>query len=338
MPARDGRVEPHSGIGTGGYVLKRFEPGVTTELERNTNYWKENHANFDTIEVLSILDANARTTALRTGDVHCIDRVELKTADYLAKEPDISVKETSGTQHYAYSMLCNVAPFDNVDVRLALKHGIDRQAFLDKVLRGHGYLGNDHPIGKSNTYYAVDLDQRHYDPDKAKYYLKKAGLTSLKVGLSAADAAFSGALDGAVLYREAASPAGVEIDVIREPNDGYWSDVWQAKPWFATYWAGRATEDWMFSLAYSADAPWNETGWINERFNQILVEARAELNTDKRRQMYREMQQLCRDDGGTVVPAFSNYVFALSDKIAHRRLSAAWDLDGIKGLERWWFS
>ncbi|MCB1403007.1 MAG: peptide ABC transporter substrate-binding protein, partial [Rhodobacteraceae bacterium] len=65
--------------------------------------------------------------------------------------------------------------------------------------------------------------------------------------LSAADAAFPGAVDAAVLYSEQAAAAGITIDVIREPNDGYWSNVWMVKPFVAVYWSGRPTADWMFS-------------------------------------------------------------------------------------------
>ena len=72
---------------------------------------------------------------------------------------------------------------------------------VDKVLLGHGAIGNDHPIGPANQYVAKDLPQTEYDADKAKFYLKKAGLTSLNVDLSAADAAFGGALDAAQLYQ-----------------------------------------------------------------------------------------------------------------------------------------
>jgi peptide/nickel transport system substrate-binding protein len=337
-PAKDGAMDWQSGDGTGSYTLDAFEPGVRSYLKRNPNAWKEDQAFFDEAEVLSIIDVNARTSALTTDEVDVIDRVDLKTADRLARAPGVRLEETEGTLHYVYSMMCDRAPFDNPDVRLALKYAIDREELLQKLLYGHGYVGNDHPIGKSNRYYAHDLPQRPYDPDKARFHLKKAGLDSLTVPLSAAETAFAGATDGAILYKEQAAKAGITLDVTREPNDGYWSNVWNVKPWTASYWSGRVTEDWVFSQTYAAGVPWNETHWNNARFNELLKLARAELNTDKRREMYYEMQQLCSDDGGVVAPIFSNYVFAMRDRVAHDRMSAAWDLDGIKCLERWWFA
>ncbi len=338
MPAKDGKLDPKSGVGTGGYILQSYEPGVRTSLKRNPNHWKSGRGHFDEAEVLVIADVTARTNALSTGEIDAMDRVDLKTAHLLKRRKGIKIEETSGTQHFTFAMRTDTPPFDNNDVRLAIKYGLDREALLKTILRGHGVLGNDHPIGQSNFYHASDLPQRAYDRDKAKFHLKKAGLSSLKVDLSAADAAFAGAVDAAVLYKEHAAKAGIEINVVREPNDGYWSNVWLKKPWCAVYWGGRPTEDWMFSTAYAAGVPWNDTYWSHDRFNELLVIARAELDQAKRREMYFEMQKIVRDEGGVVIPMFANYVFALSDKIGHDdEMGADKDLDGTKGMERWWF-
>jgi len=337
MPAKDGGVDWQSGVGTGAFTMEHFEPGVRMELKKFANFYKPNFGHFDSCEALAIIDAAARTNALTTGEIDAMDRVDIKTVHLLKRRPDIRVEETSGTAHFTFAMRCDQEPFKNNDVRLALKYGLDREALLQAVLRGHGVLGNDHPIGRLNRYHADDLPQRTYDLDKAKFHLKKAGLTSLTVDLSAADAAFAGAVDAAVLYREHAAPAGIEINVVREPNDGYWSNVWMKKGWCAVYWGGRPTEDWMFSTAYAKGAAWNDSFWDHEKFNQMLVAARSELDEAKRRDMYVEMQRIVSDEGGVVVPMFNNYVFAMNKKVQHNEMGANWALDGLKGMERWWF-
>ncbi len=338
MPAKDGKVEWETGVGTGGYMLESYEPGVRTKVKRNPNYWKEGKAHFDAAEILSITDPAARTNALKTGEVDAIDRVDLKTADRLDRVPGIEVHETSGTLQYTFAMRTDTAPFDDNNVCLALKYAVDRQEMVQKILRGHGVLGNDHPIGRSQRYFASELPQREYDIDKAKFHLKKAGLSSLKIDLSAADAAFAGAVDAAVLYKESAAKAGIEINVVREPNDGYWSNVWMVKPFSAVYWGGRPTEDWMFSIEYAADAKWNDAFWKHDRFNELLKAARAELDETERRAMYVEMQKIVRDEGGVVIPMFANYLMGLSDKVKHEKMGGNWDLDGLRFLERWWFA
>ncbi len=338
MPAVGDGVDWKSATGTGAFVLESYEPGVRTTLKRNPNFFKTGYGHFNEAEIIAIADVAARTNALTTGEIDAMDRVDLKTVNLLQRRKGIRVEETSGTQHYTFAMRTDTAPFDNNHVRLALKFAINRKALIRTILRGHGALGNDQPIGRSNPYYAADLPQRQYDPDKARFHLKKAGLTSLKVDLSAADAAFAGAVDAAILYKEHAAKAGIDINVIREPNDGYWSNVWMKKPWSAVYWGGRPTEDWMFSTAYAADAAWNDTFWKNDRFNKLLIAARAELDQKKRGAMYREMQAIVSNDGGVVIPMFANYVFAMSDKVQHGPMAANWDMDGFKSLERWWFA
>jgi peptide/nickel transport system substrate-binding protein len=326
------------GMGTGGYILKSYEPGVRCFAVRNPNYFKENRAYFDEVETLGIADVNARTNALKTGEIDVMNRCELKTVHLLKRMPGIQVMQQNGFKHYTYAMLCDLAPYDNNEVRLALKYAIDREQQVKTILRGYGVVGNDHPISAANRYHASELPQRQYDPDKAKFHLKKAGLKDATFRLHAADAAFEGAVDAGVLYQETAAKAGVKIEVVREPNDGYWSNVWMKKPWCAVFWGGRPTEDMMFSTAYAKDAAWNDTHWrTNKRFNELLVAARAELDEKKRRDMYVEMQGLVRDDGGVVVPMFAADLSAATDKIKHGKLAVNWELDGMRCAERWWF-
>lgn len=336
FPSEEGRIDWQSGVGTGGYELKSFEPGIQMALSRHPDYWKTGRAHFDAVEVININDATSRTNALTTGDVDAINDVDVNTAHLLKRRPGIEIDEVTGTQHYTMPMFCDRAPFDDVNVRLALKYAIDREALVDTVLSGYGRVGNDSPITPANRFFNADMPQRHYDPDRARHHLKQAGLDALSVDLHASDAAFTGAVDTAVLFKEHAQKAGVQINVVREPEDGYWSDVWLKVPFCTSYWNGRPTEDAMFSLAYAADAKWNESHWQNERFNKLLPIARAELDESKRQDMYNEMQELVKDDGGTVIPMYASYVFAHDDSIQHGPLASNRALDGWKAIERWW--
>ncbi|MBW2059475.1 MAG: ABC transporter substrate-binding protein [Deltaproteobacteria bacterium] len=337
-PAGTSGAEWEKGIGTGGYMLQDWEPGVRAFTKRNPNYWKAGRAHFDEVETLSIVDVNARTNALKTGQIDVMDRCELKTVHLLKRVPNIQVVRVTSTTHYTMPMRTDFSPYDNNDVRLALKYAVDREQMLKTILRGYGALGNDHPIAPIQRYYASELPQRRYDPDKARYYMKKAGVTGHTFKLHAAEAAFAGAIDAAILYRESAAKAGIKIKVVREPDDGYWSNVWMKKEWCMCYWGGRATPDWMFSTAYAADANWNDTFWKNERFNELLVKARAELDDAKRREMYVEMQRIVCDEGGVVVPMFADIVEAATKKLKFENFAGSMELDGMKLAERWWFA
>lgn len=127
------------------------------------------------------------------------------------------------------------------------------------------------------------------------------------------------------------------MEVVQEPADGYWSNLWMKKPWSMAYLSGRPTEDMIFFLQYARGAGWNDTFWDNARFNKLLTDARSELDQSKRREMYVEMQRLLRDDGGIVLPFFADTVDADSKKVKVENLSGQSPLDGFKCSERWWF-
>jgi len=332
-----GTTDYNTGIGTGGYTLVSFEPGVKFVGKRFPNYWKEGRAHFDQVEIITINDLSARTNALRSKQVDAINNCDYKTIGLFEKMPGLQSIVSTGTRHYTFPMLCNTPPYDNNDVRMALKYAIDREQILQTVFQGFGKVGNDHPIGPSQRFFASELPQREYDPDKARFYMKKAGLEGHKFTLTTSNGVGEVSVDSALLYKEHAKKAGIEIEVSKAPADGYWKNIWIKKPWASGRWGGRPTEDWMFSTAYAAGVPWNETLWENERFNKLLVEARAELDTAKRREMYVEMQRIVRDDGGAVVFIFPSDLHAASDKVKYENLAANFQMDGGRCCEKWWF-
>jgi peptide/nickel transport system substrate-binding protein len=340
-PAKpEGGIDWESGVGTGGYALKSFDPGVRTVTTRNPNYWKEGAGHFDEIVTLFISDVGARTSALLTGEIDGMQNVDLKTMGRMKKMPNVVAFPTTGNQHVTLPMQSKSAPFDNVDLQLALKYAIDREEWLKKILQGYGEVGNDFPIGPVNQYRATadEIPQRQYDADKAKYHLKKAGYDSIDLKLSMAATAFEGAVDAGQLYSETAKKAGINISITREADDGYWSNVWLKKPWCASYWGGRPTEDWMFSQVYASGAEWNESQFDNDRFMKLLIEGRAELDPAKRREIYVDMQRIVHNECGCVIPMFSAYTQAVSAKTGlPENIASNWGFDGEKAGERWWY-
>lgn len=335
FPAGTKGAEFEKGIGTGGYILENFEPGVRTIAKRNPNYWKKGRAHFDEVETLCINDETSRTNALQTGAVDHINRAPLKTIHLLQQTAGIRVIKCNGPFHFSMPMHTDIPPYDNNDVRLALKYALDREQIVKIILRGFGTVGNDHPIAPVQRFHASDLPQRKYDPDKAKYYLKKAGMQNHTFKLHTSDE--TGFLDTAVLYKEQAAKAGINIELVREPVDGYWTNVWLKKPFVSCRWGGRPTADWMFSTGYAKDAQWNDSHWKHKRFNDLLLNARAEVDASKRREMYFEMQKICRDEGGVIVFMFKDFVEAVRSNVKFDALAGNWASDGSRNAERWWF-
>ena len=208
-----GNVDTSSGNGTGPYAVDAFDPGVRSFFKRNPDYFKADRAHFDEIEHLVILDPAARQNALTTGAVDVIDAVEPKTAHLMARVSGVRIQEVTGTQNRNMVMRLDTPPYDNPDLRLALKLSANRQELVDKIEGGHGVVGNDHHISPAQQYYNTELPQREYDPDKARFHLKKAGMEGIELELLASPAALEGASDAALLLKESAAPVGINITV-----------------------------------------------------------------------------------------------------------------------------
>jgi peptide/nickel transport system substrate-binding protein len=336
---KDGKIDPQVEAGTGGYVLDAFEPGVRATLKRFGNYWKPDRAHFDEVTFTAANDVVARQSALQSNTFDAIIECDYNTVDLMARGGDIMVDEVPSGTFVDMTMFCDTKPFDNPDLRLALKYATDREQLMKTVLKGHGSIGNDQPIAPTMPFYDASQKQRQYDPDKARSLIKKAGLDGLNLQLSAADTVITGAVDMAQLFAQMAKKIGVNVEVKREVNDSYWSDVWLKKPFCMAGWGQRPTPDIVFSLGFAAGADWNESHFRDERFNKLLVEARAEIDDKKRAEMYGEMQRIVSDKGGTILPFFRNWIYARRSNVQHgNALSASWPLDGARGAERWWFA
>ncbi|MBI6629440.1 ABC transporter substrate-binding protein [Pontibaca salina] len=309
-----GKDNPAEGVSAGPYKVIEEDAGVRYIFEKFADYWDDSRGHVDRIEVLVINDDSARVSAVQSGQVHMINRVPPRIATMMKRAPGVEVKSVPSRGHYVYVMHCNTAPFNNNDLRMALKYAINREEMLDKILFGHGTIGNDTPINAAYPLFSDDIEQREYDPEKAAFHYKKSGHEG-PIVFRTSDVAFPGALDAAQLYQQSAAEAGMQLDVIRSPGDGYWSEVWNKEPFCNSYWNGRPTQDMMLSTSYQTGADWNETKFSNPEFDKLLVQARGELDEDKRRDMYRRLNVILRDEGGVICPMFNNFVDAISDQV-----------------------
>ncbi|MGB3501754.1 MAG: ABC transporter substrate-binding protein [Mesorhizobium sp.] len=305
-----GKDDPNAGISAGPYKATVKEPGVRYGGEKFANYWqgdKVGHA--AQVEIIVINDATARTSALQGGQVNMINRVEPKIVDLIKRVAGVTIQPAAGRGFYPFNMFCDTAPFDNNDLRMALKLAMDREELLDKILRGYGSVGNDTPINSAYPLFSDDIEQRKFDPEKAAELYKKSGHSG-PIILRTSDVAFPGAVDAAQLYQQSCAKAGIPIEIKREPGDGYWSEVWNKQPFSLSYWGGRATQDQMYSTAYVSSADWNDTRFKQPGFDKMVIAARGELDQAKRKALYRDMAMIMRDEGGLIVPFFNQFIDA----------------------------
>ncbi|WP_299949522.1 ABC transporter substrate-binding protein [uncultured Ruegeria sp.] len=313
---KGGVDNPNAANGTGAYVITSQEPGIRYTFEKNPDYWDETRGHYDGIEITIINDSTARNSALQSGQVHMINRVLPKVAKFLAQAPGVKVRNVSGRAHYEFVMMVDKAPFDNKNLRLALKYSIDRQEMVDKILNGYGSIGNDIPINAAYPLFDTSLPQREFDLEKAAEHYKASGHDGSPIELIVAEAAFPGAGDAAALWQQSCAKAGITLTLKKVPDDGYWDDVWRKAPFCANYWSGRPVQDQMYSTAYTSTASYNDTHFYNPEFDALIVEARGELDQTKRSDLYSKIAHLLWDEGGAVVPMFNDLIDAHSDTIA----------------------
>ena len=320
-------------VGTGPYKFVEFEPGVHSIVVRNQNYFKSDAAWVDTFITQGIADATARTTALRTGDVD-IALVDARIAAMLDQDPNVTVHSTPCGQHFLWVMMCDRSPTDDLNLRLALKHCVDRQSLVDKLLRGHGKIGNDFSVNPGAPMYCREIPQHDYDPDKARFYWKKTGLSDIEVAVSNQAGTF--AVDATVLLAESAKAAGIDIKVKQVAADGYWESTWMKVPICASNWNSRPTADLMLTLVYHSEAEWNETQWKNERFDELLVLGRKITDHAKRYEIYCEAETLLHDDGGAIVPFYMNFVEGVTTRIQNFQGSSTFGFGAGLPYEEIW--
>lgn len=209
-------------VGSGPFEYVSFEPGRSALFKRFDDYW-ERPAYLDELEIVVSNDESGRMNALVGGQVEYAHDLTATTARAHKKTEGVTVVSLPRSGMHALAMKVDRAPFDDVDVRRAMMHFVDREQLVSTVLSGQGEVGND-LFGKGYEYYADDVPQRQHDVDKAKWHLRRAGATKLEVTLLTSSVA-SGFIESASLLKDQARAAGVTLNVVTGNKDTYWSDI-----------------------------------------------------------------------------------------------------------------
>jgi peptide/nickel transport system substrate-binding protein len=301
--------------GTGPFKVKKYKAGVSYIFERNPNYWGPGGPYVDEIEYIGVGDSTARVNALLSGDIDLMIYLDPKAVPLIKRNKTTTLIQSKSALCTSLAMMLDRAPTRDNNVRLAMKYAIDRNKLLKNVFKDLGQVGNDHPIPSFDPYYNHDIPQREYDPEKARFYIKKAGFENKPIDLYTSEITGAGSIALCEIYQETARTAGVKLNVIKTPADSYWGNIWMKKPFCTSHWDPFPVPDLVFSLAYKGGVPYNETAWNNAKFDKLLLEARGEIDFAKRKEMYGEMQRLLQDEGGCIYPVFQDFIDASSSKV-----------------------
>ncbi|MGE3150256.1 MAG: ABC transporter substrate-binding protein, partial [Pseudorhodoplanes sp.] len=292
----DGFTEFEKLVGTGPFKFQSFQPGVRMVATRNPNYWKNGLPYVDELETYGIPNAQARLNALLAGDVHFMHRIDARQVPAIESSGVAEVAAAKSGRHVTIQMLCNSAPFEgNVDLRKAFKYAIDREGILKNIRKGYATIANDQYISPYDPMFDKSVPQYTYDPDKAKFHLKKAGHDKFDIVLRTSDAVSSDAVDIALHYQQSAAKCGINLDIKREPVDGYWANIWMKAPFSMSTGLPRSTAGLAMSTYMVSDARWNECKYNNPKLDALVKEANSITDAARRRQLYGEVQRIFSD-------------------------------------------
>ncbi len=232
-----------------------------------------------------------------------------------------------------FTMRVDQAPFNDVNVRQALRLLVDRPQLINSGLDGYGVVASD-----VFSPYDPDFDRalhREADIPQAKFLLKKAGQENLTVTLTTSPAA-TGMVAMATVLAEQAQAAGVTIRLSNVPSSVFFGKnylSWTFSQDFYNY------MPYLTQVAQSMlpASPFNETHTDNARYNGLYQEANTTLSASTRKQIEYEMQQFDFTEGGYIIPAYIDALDAYSAKITGYSSSALGQPLSAFDFENWWF-
>lgn len=296
--------------GTGAFVVAEHLPGERLVLKRNENFWDKELPYLDEIQMLIIPEAVTQISALASGTVDMLYQITLENLAMLQATPDVMVHENALGVYPVFLMNVRTKPFDDVRVRQAFKHAVDRPALQQAMLAGHGAVGNDQPIAAGTAFWA-DIEPLAYDVEKAKALLAEAGLADgLEVTLSLSDLGGPRVNDAAVAIQEMVKAAGITLTIEKVPTNTFYAERYMQAPFFGAWWPAFSEPTGILPLAYTSTAPYNESGWSDPQVDELIASAQGETDTEKRKQTYATIQQLISEQGGVLIPYFAPFLQA----------------------------
>jgi peptide/nickel transport system substrate-binding protein len=303
--------DPKNPNGTGPFKYQSFTPGQRSVFTKNPSYWKAGLPLVDTVTIIDFSDSASLQNALATGVIHGAGALE---------GPQITaLKSTSGVQTVVshtgaitpFTMRIDQAPFNDVRVRQAMRLLVDRPQLINSALNGFATVGAD-----VSSPYDPNYDRslhRQADIAQAKHLLKQAGQENLAVQLVTSPVA-TGTVAMATVLQQQAKAAGVTVNLktvdpttFFGPNYLHWTfsqDFYNYSPYLA-----------QVAQSLLPTSPFNETHWHLPKYIDLYHQANATANSETRKQIEHEMQEIDFNEGGYIIPAFIDALDAYSTKI-----------------------
>ena len=300
-----------TGIGTGPFIVEKFDAEGTTILKANPDYW-EGAPGVAEVHVIAISDSQARVQALLSRQIDMLRVIDFKQKPIFDGNPKFKHHVILTGNWRGMVMRTDVEPFTDARVRKAVRMSIDRQALADLVTGGAAEITCDHPVMKTDQYRA-DLSCPQ-DIQGAKKLLAEAGYPrgiEFTVYPSSLEPAWTPIAE---VVQQQVAAAGIKVNIQVVPSDGYWSDIWMKKDVAMTRW-GQRPADQALNEIYHSGAKWNESYFKSDKFDNILASARKELDFEKRKAIYQSAQKMLYEESGTLIPYTVSKLIVTSSRV-----------------------
>ncbi|MDE1180831.1 ABC transporter substrate-binding protein [Paraburkholderia sp.] len=289
--------DPAQPVGTGPFVFERFEPGVRSVFKRNPHYWRPDEPHVDALELLNFTDDAARVNALLSNQIDALANLPANQMAIVKANPQLRLIVSETGAWNPFTMRVDVAPFDDVRVRKALRLLVDREQLVQQVLAGQGYVAND-IFARYDHGYATDLAQREVDIDQAKSLLRQAGREHLSAEIVTSPVSI-GLVPAAEALVQQASRADVQLSLRQIEPSTFFSRFFMKAPLSQSYWG---TRNYLLQAADSMmpTSPYNETHWHDDAWLKLVQAGFAEQDEAKRAELIRAAQHIEYDEGGYI--------------------------------------
>lgn len=296
-------------IGTGPYEVVEWVKDEHATLTRFAGYWG-GVPRIDTVNLLRIPDPHTRATMVRTGELDIARGIPIADAQAMLVDSDIEVIVTPQTRYRVIYLNNSAPPFDDVRVRKAVNHAIDREALVEYVLDGYGTVAQG-PFLPALPWGNPDIQGYAYDPDKAKALLREAGQENLTFSLCTYSSRPSLPLIAQAVQAQLAD-IGVTVDLQvgeysackKAVSERTHQAVMIARgPLYGGY-----DPTTLYASDYSTGGGFNWSIYHNVGFDDRLAEAQATDDAATRYALCQQLEQTLVDEA---VGVFLNYYVGL---------------------------
>nr|WP_245396520.1 ABC transporter substrate-binding protein [Jiella sonneratiae] len=289
-------------IGTGPFRLADYRPGIAIRYQAFEGHW-DGRPPLDTLVFSITPSAAARLQKLRSGECHVAAAPAPADAEAIAADGALRLLSTPGLTLGYLAVNTTRKPFDDVRVRRALTMAIDRESILAAIYPGTGTLATG-PLPQASWASDGAAAEDGYDPAEARRLLLEAGVTSgLKVDLwyPAENRAYNpDAKRMALMVAADLEPLGIKVEQKSAPWEEYWRRLMDGETTLAfAGWMGDTGDPDDFAatlLSCSAAKPGgtNIARWCDAGYDRLIEKARQETDRSVRAALYREAQQIFR--------------------------------------------